>query len=175
MLLEIALSTILFMMAIGLFGLINGWFDNYVEYDDLGNSGEKPYEPVTIDFVAVILIAICTLPLCSVGCYTATKIDAEKLKVQYECNLNNTLTLAQNMNEKVVVRNEMDKVIVDVANLSQSSITSSVYSSYVSNVNMFNEQLAEYSVISKRTVGNVLMWGFKYRLDPEVKYIKIKL
>jgi len=102
------------------------------------------------------------------------QFDVEKLVVQSECNLNNILTLANNINEKAVVRTENDRIIIDVANFSQSTITSEVYVSYVNEVNKYNQELAEFKVKSKRSIINILIFGWYPEIPESLKYIKIK-
>jgi uncharacterized membrane protein (DUF485 family) len=102
------------------------------------------------------------------------QFDVEKLVVQSECNLNNILTLANNINEKAIVKTEDDRIIVDVANFSQSTITSGVYVSYVNEVNRYNKELAEFKVKSKRSIMNILIFGWYPEIPESLKYIKIK-
>lgn len=120
-----------------------------------------------------ILLASCIVG--PISNYYTTMIDLEKLSSDYEYNLNNILTLARQINEKVVIKTAGDRIIIDVANLSQSTITSNVYISYVDSANKYNNQFAEYKVKCSKGFFRTLAYGFYAELPSNLKYIQIKL
>jgi hypothetical protein len=125
------------------------------------------------------IITAIILLVCIVGSILSVpyqkQIDIENLKVKYDYNLGNVLNLANSMNEKVIIKTENDRIIIDVANLSQSTITSSVYIDYVNQVNIYNKELAEFKVKSRKGFMNKLYYGLYPELPDDIKYIKIKL
>lgn len=139
------------------------------------NDIDNPFTEIKWFPIITIIIVI----MCIIGSILSTpyykQIEIENLKVKYEYNLNNILNLANSMNEKIIIKTENDRLIIDVANLSQSTITSSIYIDYVKNVNQYNEQLAEFKVKCRKGFMNKLYYGLYPELPEDIKYIKIKL
>jgi len=128
--------------------------------------------------IAVIMFIIPTIMICAAMTFTdyASKIpEIADLRTDAKYSLNNILILANSMNEKVIVKIDNDKLIVDVANMSQSSKTSDVYISYVNNVNSYNTKLSALRAKGERTWVNILYYGFYPPISDELKFIQIKM
>ena len=138
--------------------------------DDLDTDGIK--------YLLVTLSVLVSVFLGTVGVYgTAYATSGEniaELKSQYNNNLNNLRTIALSLNRQVIVTTNNEKLLIDVANLKQSTKTSDVFLSYVQQVNQYNTELELQKV--RRTPGFFFkMWyGWKMPLTAELKTVTIK-
>jgi hypothetical protein len=143
----------------------------YFTWKDIDNpfAETKWYAPI----IAIIIIT------CIVGgvftTYFSKTEELEKLRVSANYNVQNILTLANNLNEKAVVKTTNNEIIVDVANFSQSTITSDVYKQYVVAINTYNATLAEFKVRCKPGLIYRIYYGVYPDLPEDLKYIKITL
>lgn len=124
--------------------------------------------------VGLIVMIFLTLVF-YVGFYESTRIDVEKLYAQQNNILLNYKTLVLNMNKVAVVKQENDSIILDLANMKQSTNTSQAFATWVSEANAYNLLLAEEK--GKREMGffGKLWYCWRAPLRSDIKYIEVKL
>ena len=100
--------------------------------------------------------------------------DIYKLKASYHYNMGNFLHLSNTINEKAVIKEVSDKVIIDVANFSQSTRASEAYTDYVQRVSAYNWHLADSEAIRYDSIISRLVNGWLCPIPKDIKYISIK-
>lgn len=147
-----------------------------IEEDDPGEYFEGFENPVATGFKRIFLGVF----LITFGCFSfydysnQYEVNAQ-VKTSYEYSLENILILANSMNEKVAFKAVGRRLIVDVANMSQSSKTSNVYISYVNDVETYNKALTDITVRCDRSFRSILSYGFLPPVPEGIKFIKIKM
>lgn len=107
--------------------------------------------------------------------YQSTRIDVERLYAEQNNIIMNYKTLTLNLN-KIATVNIGDSILIDIANLRQSTNTSEVFKEWVTHANQYNLKLA--SEKAKREIDGFfgkLWYGWRVSLKPELKYIEIKI
>jgi hypothetical protein len=154
-------------------------------FTSLADSGEDESKKITkilfcskISKVFHIIVLISIISFSSYITFANVYIELIKeinsLKVSYNYGLDNLLYLSNTINEKAVVKTEHDKLIIDVANLSQSTKASSVYVSYVNNVNRYNHKLAEEQSKRFDSIVCKMKYGWLVPIPEELRYILIR-
>lgn len=124
--------------------------------------------------VGLIVMIFLTL-FFYVGFYESTRINVEKLYAQQNNILLNYKTLVLNMNKVAIVKQENDSIIIDLANMKQSTNTSQAFATWVSEANAYNLLLAGEK--GKREMGffGKLWYCWRVPLRNDIKYIEVKL
>lgn len=127
-------------------------------------------------FYIIVIISIIgfSLYITFANVYIESIKEINSLKVSYNYGLDNLLYLSNTINKKAVVKTEHDKLIIDVANLSQSTKASSVYVSYVNNVNRYNHKLAEEQAKRFDSIVCKMKYGWLVPIPEELRYILIR-
>ena len=91
-------------------------------------------------------------------------------------NIENVSILTDDINEVAIIKYDTagQQMLLDVANLKQSTIASDVYINYVSKINKYNTRL--YKMIACRKLGfiSTLWWGYLPILPENLVPIVIK-
>lgn len=138
---------------------------------DYGGSDKAENFGWIAGFICSILLAIGSYYVY----YDMSRIDVEELYTKQNNILLNYKTLTLQMNRIAIVKTQYDKLLIDVANLNQSSNVSSAFNKWVESANNYNLELAQQK--AKREIGFIgkLWYGWRVPLKPELKYIEIKI
>jgi hypothetical protein len=125
----------------------------------------------SIRLIGITLISIVFY----MGFYESTRIDVEQLYAKQNNILLNYKTLVLNMNKIAIVKENTNSILIDVANLKQSTNVSTAFVAWISAANEYNLFLAEEK--GKRELGffGKLWYCWKVPLRKDVKYIEVKL
>jgi hypothetical protein len=122
-----------------------------------------------------IVVAFFLSSICYFGFYESTRIDVEKLYAEQQNILLNYKTLVLNMNKVAVVKENTNNILIDAANLKQSTNTSQAFAIWVETANQYNLNLAAEK--GKREMGffGKLWYCWRVPLRNDIKYIEVKL
>lgn len=177
------ITNLIFALTIGGFsGLVScvAYYSLFIEDTSVGRTcgtDDDEDEQMSIKVVAGVCGGFIAffLFLFMMGDYANRTQDIAEITTSYKYNLGNTLILVNSLNEKVVVETSNKQLIIDMANVSQSSTTSEVYKNYVRDVNEYNKKLATLKIKCERSFVPILWYGFHPKITNEVKFIKIKM
>lgn len=112
---------------------------------------------------------------CYFGFYESTRIDVEQLYAEQNNILLNYKTLVVNMNKVAIVKENSNSILIDVANLKQSTNVSQAFATWVETANAYNLHLAAEK--GKREMGffGKLWYCWRVPLRDNIKYIEVKL
>jgi len=127
----------------------------------------------TCTFVPIVIFTICVF-ICTIAIYPRSIKAVENMKAEV-INIENVKILTMGINNVAIVKLDSNgqNMIVDVANLKQSTIASDVYIEYVDKVNHYNTCL--FKMRAKRSAGfwGKLWWGHLKKLPNELVPITI--
>lgn len=94
-------------------------------------------------YITGAIITAVIMNFIMVGNYFSSIKGVLDIELEYETNLTNIKTVAENLNKEATINYSDTDMILDAANHNQSSITSKMYRSYLIEINNFNSNIVK--------------------------------